>query len=113
MKRLSEYDVNTLPKWGQQKIAMLERDLAAAQARLAAGPEDSDTFAGPYNAVPRPLGKGTRIRFGGMGYDSTFDVNLDETGLHVTAHTGSHAMAIVPNNSNTITVRTVPRVRQP
>ena len=56
-------DVSKLPKWAQREIGRLERDLAAAHAKLAAGPEDSNTFAEPYAAAPRPLGTSPHIRF--------------------------------------------------
>lgn len=56
-------DVTKLPKWAQAEISRLTRDLEYERARLAVGPEDSDTFADPYNHTPRPLGRGTSIQF--------------------------------------------------
>ncbi len=65
-------DIRTarLPKWAQQRIATLERNVERLQAKLAEGPSDSDTFAGPYG-TPRPLGRGTSIVFTGGGLAST------------------------------------------
>jgi len=55
--------LENLPKWARQEIDRLERDLAYNKAKLAEGPEDSDTFADEYSDAPRPLGRGPTITF--------------------------------------------------
>jgi hypothetical protein len=56
------HDETKLPKYAQDELNRLRRDLAHAHAKLEAGPEDSDTFADPY-LHPRPLGKGESVEF--------------------------------------------------
>jgi len=95
-----------LPAWARQRIERLERDLAEAHERLAAGPAGSDTFADPY-MTRRPLGRGTSIEFvaraPGDRVRSYFTVRLDEDGrLHVM---GSDGFAIEPRSSNLVLIR--------
>jgi len=53
-----------LPKWAQMEMKRLIADRAFFAAKLAAGPEDSDTFADPtFDETKRPLGAGTTIEF--------------------------------------------------
>ena len=62
---MKERDITKLPMWAQSEIQRLTQDLAAANAKLSVGPEDSDTFADPYSdSARRPLGRGTLIQFG-------------------------------------------------
>jgi hypothetical protein len=98
----TERDMSRLPKWAQDRITLLERNLADARARLAAGPEESDTFADPYMESVRPLGSGTRVRFGGRGYDGTFDVSWGDGELAIQCNSGGRSMAIMPQASNTV-----------
>lgn len=59
-------DRSRLPKWAQRELERLERDLGAAHARLAAGPDDSDTFAfarPDWNLTTQPLGRGVPVFF--------------------------------------------------
>lgn len=106
---LTETQLDKLPKYAQHEIARLAMDLEDARAKLAAGPEDSDTFADPYASVPRPLGKGTTIRFGGLG-DQSFNVFWKEGALEVTGNRGSKdAMAVLPCVSNSVILRFVDR----
>jgi len=60
----AEHDRSKLPKWAQREIERQERDIAYLQGKLAAGPENSDTFADPYSeGAMRPLGRGTTVEF--------------------------------------------------
>lgn len=97
-------DLSRLPRWAQNRITALERDLAAARARLAAGPEDSDTFADPYSTdAVRPLGQGPLVRFGGPGFDCTFDVTWQDDGIAIQGNSGwPREMVIRPQASNTV-----------
>jgi hypothetical protein len=52
-----------LPKWAQRRIEVLEMRVKELRARLAVGPEASNTFADPHTDSPRPLGEGTIVRF--------------------------------------------------
>jgi hypothetical protein len=98
-------DLSRLPKWAQDEIERLQRDLGYAQAKLAEGLEDSDTFADPYGAVMRSLGSGPLIRFGGEGHEGTFDARWHEGALHIHGNAGMRGeMVILPQVSNSITL---------
>jgi len=105
-------DLSRLPQWAQSRIEVLERDLASAYAKLAAGPGESDTFADPYGEAVRPLGTGTMIRFGGPGYDRTVDARWRNGELVVQANAGmTDEFAIKPQASNTIRLGFIRRDR--
>jgi hypothetical protein len=57
-------DLERLPRWAQDDIAALVRDVDRMKRELAAGPEDSDTFVdGGWPESPdRPLGKRPTIK---------------------------------------------------
>jgi len=101
---MSTPGLSRLPKWAQNRIEVLERNLESARAKLAAGPEDSDTFADIHTAAVRPLGRGTLVRFGGQGYDCTFDVEWQDGVLHVQGNASSSAqdMVIKPQMTNAV-----------
>lgn len=102
---LTNKQLDRLPQYAQHEISRLAKDLEAAKAKLAAGPDGSDTFADPYGSPPRPLGTGTKVRFGGLGSNKTFDVEYAGGTLEVTGHRGSaDRMAILPMVSNSISV---------
>jgi hypothetical protein len=96
-------DVSKLPKWAQAEIGRLERDLADARAKLAAGPEESDTFADVYGA-PRPLGKSPVIRFTPDPEHPHLyvDAYVDRGSVYVR---GSEGLAIRPWAGNVIKVK--------
>lgn len=93
--------ISKLPKWAQRYISELEQDNETYKAKLSAGPEDSDTFADPYD-TERPLGRGTRIRFGRSR--EGFTVYLDKDGeLQVSSNWAS--VHIKPRAANALSVR--------
>jgi len=106
---LSTEQLNRLPQYAQQELVRLTNELSAANAKLAAGPEDSDTFADAYSSNPRPLGKGTRIQFG-EGDEGMFVAQYVDGELEVTARmNGRNKLAITPRVSNSFTASLVPR----
>lgn len=99
-----EYPLDRLPKWGQQLVRDLARELSATQRELAderEGPEDSDTFViRGLDLVP--LGQRTGIRFGGRGFNQTLDVMLTTSGeLQICSGRG---IAIRPVASNMVRI---------
>lgn len=72
----------SLPKWARQEIERLQRNEEHYVAQLAAGPEDSDTFADPYSEARRPLGRGTTIQFvlgqNKYGHDMKIQARLEQ-----------------------------------
>lgn len=94
-----------LPKWARQEIARLTRDLESARAQLAAGPEESNTFADPYSEAPRPLGKDTTIEFH-VG-DNKLRVRIDRTsrGDEYIDVNGGDMLQIEPRASNGVMIR--------
>lgn len=103
-----------LPKWAQAALATSRRLVAdaeqrATEARLATGPQDSDTLADPYDDVPLRLGHGAYIRFLLDG-DSYVDarVRQDRGGAYVDI-SASAQLAVQPQSSNVIRVSVVPR----
>lgn len=99
-----------LPRWAQDELLLLRKNLAHAEAKLAAGPENSDTFADPHSGTVRPLGSGTQIRFGHAGHDGTFIAEYRDGKLHVTYRTRMHesALAVLPDCSNAVTLTGAP-----
>ena len=92
-----------LPKWAQQELQRLEQDLAHAEEKLAAGPEDSNTFADPYADAARPLGRDTTVEFRfGPETSEKIQVRIDGDKLYVY---GGDSLAIAPRSSNAIYVK--------
>lgn len=97
-----EYDRTKLPKWAQQELTRLERNLEHAKSKLAQGPENSRVFADPYSDTPRPLGD-AHIEFRvGPGIGQKFSVRIEGTDLYVM---GSDGLAVFPEASNVVRVR--------
>lgn len=91
-----------LPKWAQTRINTLEANLVGVQAKLSAGPTDSDTFADPYSSAPRPLGTGTRIEFRFYaGPGGSLIAHLIDGRLRIQ---GGDRITILPSHSNTIDI---------
>lgn len=95
-----------LPKWAQQEIGRLERDLESARAKLRVGPEDSDTFAdATLSELARPLGKGARIEFRfGDSWHERITAYIEDRRLVV--HGGS-VLAVFPRSSNGVEIEVV------
>lgn len=94
-----------LPKWAQQEFDNLRRHLREAKNRLAANPEDSNTFADDYT-TRTPLGRNKRITFylgeETDGYRNRIDVQIEDGKLYV--HGGDGSLRIMPRVSNAIYV---------
>lgn len=74
----------------------------------------SDTFADPYSDNPIPLGRRRMIRFDGdNAADPTFDVAMDGDDLRILVNGTQHEAVIVPESSNAIRIRRLPRSRPP
>ena len=103
-----------LPKWARTEIERLRRDLADAKERLAAGPENSNTFADPY-LDKKPLGTDTTVEFRlASGGKVRVRIARDRGGTKEyvdVMHVGRHAceLAIRPSSSNTFEVIEVDR----
>lgn len=100
-----------LPKWAQDKIKNLKRDLEHATAKLREGPEDSNTFSHPYSDLHRkPLGRDTSVGFY-LDNDENdrlyFKVCLttDHERNQVLEIYGSHGYQIIPRSSNSILIK--------
>lgn len=99
-------DLSKLPKWAQNRITLLERNVEHLKAKLNAGPEDSDTIADPYGSAPRPLGKGTTVHFvvpkdqlGIQGSGNYYSVRLNKDGV-LEVGSGMSELDIHPRSSN-------------
>lgn len=98
-------DVTKLPKWAQQRIQTLERNLEHYKKRLEAGPANSRVFADPYSDARRPLGWDTVIQFdlGEEGeWGKKIEVRIDGKGVKVM---GGSRLAVFPSAANSIQVR--------
>lgn len=105
-----------LPKYARDRITQLERNLAYAQAKLATGPEDSNTFADPYyGTVPRPLGQDSTIEFRLDSYDDkrhhdqVIQARVDRS-RHPEPHSylyvnGGDSLLVEPQSSNVVRIR--------
>ena len=94
----------TLPKWAQNELARLERDLEYTRAKLAQAPDDSRVFANPYSDAPQPLGDAD-VEFRVNDHDK-FKVGLDDVrdGTVLTVY-GGDTLQIEPQASNVVRVR--------
>lgn len=71
------------PRWLRERIKALEDALGQAEAKLAAGPEDSEAWSDPHSSSPRPLGKKPVVKFGPTQQDWRFQVEYRAGQLHV------------------------------
>ena len=96
-------DRSKLPKWAQQEIDRLERDLVSAYEKLSIGPQDSNTFADIYSSAPRPLGKSPNIDFVfGEKWSQKFQARLEGDTLRVS---GGNSIAVFPQSSNVVSIK--------
>ncbi len=96
-----------LPKWAQDRIRYLERDLADTLARFADEQPPSNTYAEPYGDPPRGLGTDVNVMFvldtGDDGSPRDYvQVRLDRGRVYVQA---SDSLAIFPSASNTAYIK--------
>lgn len=109
-------DFSKLPKFARDRIAVLTRDLAYANAKLAEGPENNLAWAEPFSDAPRPLGDQPHVRIqvprpehhlstGDQDSRFNIDVRLLEDGT-VEVH-GSHNLSVMPRSSNVVRLRLV------
>lgn len=104
-------DVTKLPRWAQQRIEVLERNLAAAQAKLDAGPGASNTYLHAWTdtgeSVGTPLGTDVSIRFelgnhthmlAGLTPDGTLQIQLS-------GRDASSALQVIPRSSNRVEIQ--------
>jgi hypothetical protein len=103
-----------LPKWAQDQLATLRRKVTdaerrAEEARLASGPEDSDTFLHPHDEIPVRLGRGEPVRFQlGENYFDYLDVRIKRDrrdGPYLELMSGGGVLALRPQVSNVVRVR--------
>jgi hypothetical protein len=93
-------DESKLPKYAQQELRRLRRDLEYFKNKLREGPEDSNTFADPFSDAPKPLGEDTIIQFQLNG--SKVRVRIDGDVLDVN---GGGRLAVYPRGGNAILIR--------
>lgn len=97
-----------LPKWVQEGIENLMRDNDSLRKKLAVGPENSDTFAEPYADPPKPLGRNAHIRYGGLDFHRTFDVNYADGQLYVRGNTDGGQFVVMSQSDNCIRCAILP-----
>jgi len=107
--------IENLPKFAQDEIRRLEREVAYWQGVASIGPENSRAFANPYSDAPQPLGSDPHVQFITVpGEEGTRrgkikvclrDRHDGSTELEVYTDEG---MLVKPQSSNVITVRSVP-----
>jgi hypothetical protein len=101
--------LDRLPSWARTEINVLRRNIRDLEARMAAGPADSDTFVEGYSRPSTPLGTGPTIRFD-VGpkdlehpvRDDYVEVQNSDGKLYVR---GSRSLAVLPSSGNAVWVR--------
>lgn len=95
-------DLTKLPKWAQQEIDRLQRNVEHWKAKATAGPDTSDTWI-EHHAGRTPLGTNVHVVFtlpGGhelMAYREGHELRVSGD--------GHNAIAVVPQASNVVKVR--------
>lgn len=107
MMKREERDLSRLPKWAQNEIRYLRRDLKHAEDKLREGPEDSVVFANPYSETSRPLGD-DHIAFMPSGttpedgWHQGFKVSIEGDTLEVY---GGDQLCVFPASSNVVKLK--------
>jgi len=52
-----------LPRWAQDEILRLRANVANLEAKLSAGPDNSNAFLNPNSSAPTPLGRDPYIKY--------------------------------------------------
>lgn len=100
---MTERDITKLPVWAQRKIEVLQRDISYLNSKLAAGPENSNTFADPYSSAPRPLGDSPTVEFV-VGPDKLRDrIRVRVEGDEIDVN-GSTIMTVRPRAGNSVRI---------
>lgn len=105
-----------LPKWAQDELIRLRRQLRAAREAIEKeGPADSNTFAGDYGTTldmtpRRALGRDERISFymsdDADDWHNRMDVRITrDGGVPWLTVMGSDAIAVRPASSNVVRIR--------
>jgi hypothetical protein len=55
--------IKRLPIWAQNEFQHLQKRVESLEAKLAIGPENSDTLVIGYSGPDLPLGRGVTVRF--------------------------------------------------
>ena len=103
-----------LPKWAQEELRSLERDLGVALDELEDlregkyGDADTDTVADPYADAPLKLKKGETIEYR-LGYDrgAVIRARVDQYGI--LELNGGQAIAVHPRAANAVHVALLDR----
>lgn len=110
MSNLSESMLARLPKAAREEIGRLDREVEYLRAKLAVGPEGSNTFAerivGALEHFPgRPLGKDISVTFQyGPDEKDSIDVVIERGWVRLHA-AGGDPLTIQPASSNSARVR--------
>lgn len=101
--------IENLPKWAQNRIQILERDLLDLEDKWTDGPE-SDTHIANYSHGDKPIGVGTTILFGKSedvvgkrGIPYQIACKWEDGKLEVRGYSGR--ICVNPAASNLITVK--------
>jgi hypothetical protein len=102
---LTPEQLDRLPKFVQQHITLLERNLKDAYTKIQEGPENSNAWTNPHSDVYcKPIGKNPTIQFGDSDGDH-FVVKFDGERLDIIGYGGhSDRMVIAPRGGNCIHV---------
>jgi len=100
-------NVTKLPKWAQDRIAILERDLAAAQREMRSIYAKEDTGVRilyfPQHDQTMPLPERAQVEFGPKDFGTALTVTLRKDG-GVDVH-GEGRIAITPWAANSVTIK--------
>lgn len=99
--------IESLPKWAQQRIEALQRDVEYWRGRWNEGPEDSNTFSvHGFGGDSKPLGNSPDIEFVPPSaplqhFKSTLDARLESDGrVRVSSTYGG--IVVEPGASNVV-----------
>ncbi|HVH13099.1 MAG TPA: hypothetical protein VM759_08610 [Longimicrobium sp.] len=95
-----------LPKYAQDHITRLERDLETARKKVQDGPRDSNATLNPYSQeLFTPLGKDVTIQFGdedGTNFTVKHDGTKNTLDIHTHGEKYGDRLVVLPRSSNAI-----------